>query len=32
MPADLPSKVTAAHLRKDAYLYLLTELRKSLPS
>ena len=22
MPADTPSKVTAAHLRKDAYLYV----------
>jgi hypothetical protein len=28
MPADTPSKVSAAHPRKDAYLYLLTELPK----
>jgi hypothetical protein len=30
--ASTAGKVTHEHLRRDAYLYLLTELRKSLPS
>ncbi len=30
MPADT-SKVTAGHLRRAAYLYLLSELRREFP-
>jgi hypothetical protein len=30
MPADPPSKVTAAHLRKDAYLYVRRKTSKDL--